>query len=92
MYDFYLDIVIPDVTELPRVQVVIPNNYTVLQAVRRALIVFNEELQLKNVEVSLEPVDYIPRLAKKSGKPKMDMPCKLLINSKAWTTTSDSPK
>jgi hypothetical protein len=75
LYVFYLDVVIPDVTELPRIEVPIPNNYTVAQAVRRSLIGFSEDLEPKGIEVSLEPSDYIPRLSKKSGKPKMDMPC-----------------
>lgn len=79
LYVFYLDTVIPDVIELPRIEVAIPNNYTVLQAVRRSLIAFGEHLESRDVELSLEPADYVPRLPKKSGKPKLDMPCKNLL-------------
>jgi hypothetical protein len=76
-YIFYLDFSIADIlTELPQIEVIIPNNYTVIQAVRRALIALNEHLEPKSIEVSLEASDYVPRLSKKNGKPKIDMPCK----------------
>jgi len=56
------------------VDVPVPLNYTVLNAVRRALVQFAAALTNVEVEVSLDPRDFTPRIAKKTGRPKMDMP------------------
>lgn len=44
LYSFYINCTIPDVVDTPRVDVSVPNSYTVIQATRKALISFSESL------------------------------------------------
>jgi hypothetical protein len=40
-YLFYLDAMIPDLIDTPKIDVPVPQGYTVLQAVRKALLMFS---------------------------------------------------
>jgi hypothetical protein len=44
IYPFYLDVTIPDLIDTPKIDVSVPQEYTVVQAVRKALLIFSEEL------------------------------------------------
>ena len=78
-YTFYLDVTIPDKIEVPKVEVVIPITMPVSKAVEMALLKFKLELEAQGVFVNTNGSLYNPRLSKKSGKAKTDMPCKTII-------------
>jgi hypothetical protein len=75
VYPFYLDAEVPGVEGITRVEISVPHSYTVMNAVRKALIQLTMVLANSEVEVSLDPRNFVPRIAKKTGRPKMDMPC-----------------
>lgn len=74
LYTFFIDVEIPGREEPPKMQVALMPDYTVAQGVLRSLDMFNDEHRDTGIELEPDLSLYSVRLAKKSGKPKMDMP------------------
>ena len=90
-YTFYLDVVIPDKVDTPKTEISVPNNMKVYDAVKLALQRFKLELELLGVAVGQNVDLYNPRLSKKNGKAKMDMPCSYPVIQLS-TSTRSSPR
>lgn len=71
---FYIDVELPESTEIPKVMVTVAPDCFVSQAVIKAIEKFNTEYASHNIELPLDVTLYAPRLPKKNGKPKTDMP------------------
>lgn len=75
-YPFYLDVTIPDKIEVPKTDVIISETMKVSEAVDLALIKFKLELEALGIVVDTNKDLYNPRLPKRNGKAKTDMPCR----------------
>lgn len=71
---FYLDIELDGSTEPPKIKLEVAPDYLVSEAVINALEKFNEVLKPHGIKLPLDINLYYPRLPKKTGRPKLDMP------------------
>lgn len=82
---FYIDLDLEGSTETPKIVLEVAHDYLVSEAVVNALEKFNEILKPHGIELPLDINLYCPRLPKKTGRPKLDMPS-LDYKQKLFTT------
>lgn len=75
LFTFYVDINLPGVSDIPKTVVSVTSDYRIREATLKAIDQLNYELKGKGVRLETEMKYYSVRLPKKSGKPKLDMPC-----------------
>ena len=73
--------------DTPKTEITIPNEMKLAEAAKIALKKIKLELELIGVQVSEDIENYKPRLAKKNGKAKTDMPCNIKIMQVSITIT-----
>lgn len=74
-YTFFLDFDLPDQMEIPKILLNLAADYTVQNAILLAVEKFNSDLSKYCIRFEVNSKYYGLRLAKKNGKPKLDMPC-----------------
>jgi hypothetical protein len=69
-----MDLEMFEITDIQKVVVTVAADCKVSEAVIIALEKFNTELDIHNIELPLNTDLYAPRLPKKNGRPKLDLP------------------